>query len=411
MHDTEAADPQEQMARERGVNFVKLENVRPMGDGAPPTPEDLFDGRRDIGTLANGAGLAMSTLDVVAAAGAATDHGPANFLDVGGGADAEAIATAMEVLLSDRAVRAVLFNVFGGITRCDEVARGILDCARATRRVAADRRSTGRHQRRRGPAASWPRRRPPTCTSRRRCSAAAARVVELARGAPDGNHRRQPRRGSWCRASPAGRAASTRSQPRLRHRSGGRRTPGKAGQDVDGMPVFNTVADAVVASATPTRRWCSCRRGSRPTPSTRRSTPASAPSSASPRASRPTTCCASTTTSRPRARPCLAPTAPARSRRALPTSASSPPRCSPRAAIGLVSRRGTLTYQIGKELADMGLGQLDDRRHRRRPHRRQLVHRRAGAVRGRSRHRPGRDGRRDRGRRGGEGRPPTSPST
>jgi succinyl-CoA synthetase beta subunit len=114
------------MARERGVNFVKLENVRPMGHSAPPTPDDLFDGRRDIGTLANGAGLAMSTLDVVAAAGAATDHGPANFLDVGGGADAEAIATAMEVLLSDRAVRAVLFNVFGGITRCDEVARGIL---------------------------------------------------------------------------------------------------------------------------------------------------------------------------------------------------------------------------------------------------------------------------------------------
>ena len=124
MHDTEAADPQEQMARERGVNFVKLENPSP--DTTPPPPDDLFDGRRDIGTLANGAGLAMSTLDVVAAAGAATDHGPANFLDVGGGADAEAIATAMEVLLSDRAVRAVLFNVFGGITRCDEVARGIL---------------------------------------------------------------------------------------------------------------------------------------------------------------------------------------------------------------------------------------------------------------------------------------------
>src|SRR5262249_26010780 len=111
MRDIEAADPQEQMARERGINFVKLENHRPMGDGATPPPKDLFHGRRDIGTLANGAGLAMSTLDVVAAAGTATDHGPANFLDVGGGADAEAIATAMEVLLSDRAVRAVLFNV------------------------------------------------------------------------------------------------------------------------------------------------------------------------------------------------------------------------------------------------------------------------------------------------------------
>jgi succinyl-CoA synthetase beta subunit len=107
MRDVEAADPQEQLAREKGVNFVKL-------DGG------------DIGTLANGAGLAMSTLDVVAAAGRDSGHRPANFLDVGGGANAEAIATAMEVLLSDAQVRAVLFNVFGGITRCDEVAQGIL---------------------------------------------------------------------------------------------------------------------------------------------------------------------------------------------------------------------------------------------------------------------------------------------
>ena len=90
------------MARERGVNYVKL-------DG-------------DIGILGNGAGLVMSTLDVVALAGGR----PANFLDVGGGAQADEIVTAMEVLLSDDKVRAVLFNVFGGITRCDEVARGVL---------------------------------------------------------------------------------------------------------------------------------------------------------------------------------------------------------------------------------------------------------------------------------------------
>ncbi|MGZ4430712.1 MAG: ADP-forming succinate--CoA ligase subunit beta [Gaiellales bacterium] len=102
MRDVEAADPQEQMARERGVTYVKL-------DG-------------NIGILGNGAGLVMSTLDVVAQAGGR----PANFLDVGGGAQADEIVTAMEVLLSDPKVRAVLFNVFGGITRCDEVARGIL---------------------------------------------------------------------------------------------------------------------------------------------------------------------------------------------------------------------------------------------------------------------------------------------
>jgi succinyl-CoA synthetase beta subunit len=102
MRDLGALDEQERMARERGVTYVKL-------DGA-------------VGILGNGAGLVMSTLDVVAGAGGT----PANFLDVGGGAQAEEIVTAMEVLLSDTKVRAVLFNVFGGITRCDEVARGVL---------------------------------------------------------------------------------------------------------------------------------------------------------------------------------------------------------------------------------------------------------------------------------------------
>ncbi|MFL6043166.1 MAG: succinate--CoA ligase subunit beta, partial [Gaiellales bacterium] len=102
MRDVEAADPQEQMARERGVNYVKLDGT--------------------VGIIGNGAGLVMSTLDVVALAGGR----PAHFLDVGGGAQADEIVTAMEVLLSDDKVRAVLFNVFGGITRCDEVAKGVL---------------------------------------------------------------------------------------------------------------------------------------------------------------------------------------------------------------------------------------------------------------------------------------------
>ena len=102
MRDLGALPPEERMALERGVTYVKLDGY--------------------IGILGNGAGLVMSTLDVVAGAGGA----PANFLDVGGGAQADEIVTAMEVLLSDPNVRAVLFNVFGGITRCDEVARGIL---------------------------------------------------------------------------------------------------------------------------------------------------------------------------------------------------------------------------------------------------------------------------------------------
>ena len=102
MRDIEAADPQEQMAAERGVTYVKL-------DG-------------DIGVLGNGAGLVMSTLDVVADAGGS----PANFLDVGGGAKADEIVTALEVITSDPKVRVILFNIFGGITRCDEVAQGVL---------------------------------------------------------------------------------------------------------------------------------------------------------------------------------------------------------------------------------------------------------------------------------------------
>ena len=96
-------DPQEQMAKERGLTYVKL-------DG-------------DIGILANGAGLSMSTLDVVAEAGGT----PANFLDAGGGSRADAITSAVEVILSDAKVKAVLFNIFGGITRCDEVAKGLIE--------------------------------------------------------------------------------------------------------------------------------------------------------------------------------------------------------------------------------------------------------------------------------------------
>ena len=94
------------MAAERGLTYVKL-------DG-------------DIGVFGNGAGLVMSTLDVVTQAGGS----PANFLDAGGGAKADSIVAAVEVILSDPKVRAVLFNVFGGITRCDEVARGIIEAMR-----------------------------------------------------------------------------------------------------------------------------------------------------------------------------------------------------------------------------------------------------------------------------------------
>jgi succinyl-CoA synthetase beta subunit len=101
--DPSAEDPQERMAKERGLTYVKL-------DG-------------DIGVLGNGAGLVMSTLDVVAQQGGK----PANFLDAGGGSKADAIVSAVEVILSDPKVKAVFFNIFGGITRGDEVARGLIE--------------------------------------------------------------------------------------------------------------------------------------------------------------------------------------------------------------------------------------------------------------------------------------------
>jgi succinyl-CoA synthetase beta subunit len=105
LEDISAQDPQERMAKERGLTYVKL-------DG-------------NIGILGNGAGLCMSTLDVVAQAGG----DPANFLDAGGGSKAEAIVDALEVITSDPKVDALLFNIFGGITRCDEVAKGIIEAS------------------------------------------------------------------------------------------------------------------------------------------------------------------------------------------------------------------------------------------------------------------------------------------
>jgi succinyl-CoA synthetase beta subunit len=102
LRDVAAADPLEALAREKGVTYVKL-------DG-------------DVGVLGNGAGLTMSTVDVVTFAGGR----PANFCDLGGGGDAQGVVDALEVITRDDQVRAIFFNIFGGITRCDEVARGIL---------------------------------------------------------------------------------------------------------------------------------------------------------------------------------------------------------------------------------------------------------------------------------------------
>ncbi len=108
LRDPEQEDPLEVQAQEYNISYVKL-------DG-------------DVGCMVNGAGLAMATMDVIQAAGAS----PANFLDVGGGADEEKIARATNIILSDASVKRVLINIFGGIVRCDVVARGLLMAAEST---------------------------------------------------------------------------------------------------------------------------------------------------------------------------------------------------------------------------------------------------------------------------------------
>jgi succinyl-CoA synthetase beta subunit len=104
--DTEELDPREKLAKEKGLTYIGLSG--------------------SVGIIANGAGLAMSTLDVVNQVGGSA----ANFLDIGGGASAEVMASALEVINSDDAVRSILVNVFGGITRVDEVANGVVEAMR-----------------------------------------------------------------------------------------------------------------------------------------------------------------------------------------------------------------------------------------------------------------------------------------
>ena len=194
MRDPEAGDPQERLAREKGVTYVKL-------DG-------------EIGILGNGAGLVMSTLDVIDQVGGR----PANFCDLGGGGDAEGVVDALEVITADAQVEAILFNIFGGITRGDEVARGILEALdRMTIdlpivvRLDGTNAAEGRRHARRGGAAE-PLRRGDDALRRgaRRRAGEGAQMSRLGRagrglpderGAPRGRGSRPPRRvGAAARA-------------------------------------------------------------------------------------------------------------------------------------------------------------------------------------------------------------------
>ena len=308
LRDPSDEDPQEQMANERGLTYVKL-------DG-------------DIGILGNGAGLVMSTLDVVAQYGGA----PANFLDAGGGSKAEAITSAVEVILSDDKVKAVLFNIFGGITRCDEVANGLIEAFKTL-----------------NPQVPFVVRLDGTNDVEGRKILAEASASERAHRGHDGRGRPEGRR-LWPRGrTPDGRPDRQRHQagrlrhhrprghvPRdqqqeLRHQRGRRRHPGQGRAGRRGHPGVQHVPRRGRARPARTSRWSSCRRASPPTRSSRPPTPASRWSSASPRASRPTTSCASTRTCSAPARAWSARTARASCRRARRTSASSRRRSSSRA--------------------------------------------------------------------------------
>jgi succinyl-CoA synthetase beta subunit len=123
LRDPDSENPYEVKAREKGLSYVKL-------DGA-------------IGCIVNGAGLAMATMDMIKHYGGE----PANFLDIGGSSSPDKVTAAMEIVLSDKNVRAILFNIFGGITRCDDVARGIVDAiGRMDIRVPVVVRLTGTNE-------------------------------------------------------------------------------------------------------------------------------------------------------------------------------------------------------------------------------------------------------------------------
>ena len=126
LRDVTEEDPLEVEASKYNLNYIKL-------DG-------------NVGCMVNGAGLAMATMDIIKYAGGM----PANFLDVGGGANAEQVTHAFEILLSDKNVKAVLINIFGGILRVDTLATGVVEAAQKTHIQLADRVAAGRNERRSG---------------------------------------------------------------------------------------------------------------------------------------------------------------------------------------------------------------------------------------------------------------------
>ena len=331
MRDLAAADPQEQMAREKGLTYVKL-------DG-------------EVGILGNGAGLVMSTLDVVAQAGGRA----ANFLDVGGGAQAQEIVDALEVITSDPKVRAILFNIFGGITRCDEVAQGILD--------ALDGRDIGvpivvrldgtsdeegpQAAGRRQPAGRLRRAHDAGCRAARRRAGRSACLMPILVT-------------SETRLVVQGITGREGSFHATRNRDYGTAvvagvTPGKGGQDVSGIPVFDTVAQAVEQEGANTSMVFV------PPPFA-----ADAIYEAVDAGCETVICITEGIPAhdmmdvyayvRSRGVTLLGPNCPGALSPEVASVGIIPTKVFKKGPVGLVSRSGTLTYQIGNELAQAGVG-------------------------------------------------------
>ena len=267
---TEELDEREQLAREKDLQYIGLDGT--------------------VGIIANGAGLAMSTLDVVNQVGGSA----ANFLDIGGGANADVMAAALEVINSDQNVKAIFINIFGGITRGEEVAKGIVEAlgrvelrAPIVIRLDGTNAEEGREilAERRHPRVEAARSKPTMLEAAR-----AAVAIANGDGTEHGHLRRRRTPRSSCRASPAGRASTTAcaTGPTARRSSAASR-PARAASDVEGIPVFDTVAEAVAATgadAVVHRRAAEGRAGGDPRGGRSRR---SRSSSASPRASRPRT--------------------------------------------------------------------------------------------------------------------------
>ena len=211
--------------------------------------------------MVNGAGLAMATMDIIKLAGGE----PANFLDVGGGANAEQIQNAFRILMSDTSVKAVLINIFGGILRCDVLAQGVIAAVKRARRPGADRHPHGRHQRRAGQADAEES--GLNFTTADTMGEAAEKVVALAQVASTAQSGAtastpEPRAQTGIDDIMAvlidrntrlivqgltGREGTFHAKQAAAYGTNvvGGVTPGKGGTTHEGWPVFNTVADAV----------------------------------------------------------------------------------------------------------------------------------------------------------------------